>query len=194
MPGITPYRQIRYPLAGEVGNAVALQNMATDIDTVLGASFTAAGWAAKRPSASFAATTFSLAKLTTTAFSLTVNWDNGGNVPGLINAPFWNAGQPTRVVAPVTGLYMVQGTVNVTNWPAHNALNWVMASVARNGVAGSARTSKRSDRLIYPVAAFQQMWVLNATDYLQLSARWDGAPAGPLNVTGQLSIHLMALP
>jgi len=110
MPGLTPYRKIRYPLVGEVVDAAAVQNMAADMNTVLTASALAANRSTHRSSVRAVYTgspTIVKNTLTVVTFG-TPLWDNGALGPG--GAAYWAAGSPTRFTAPATGLYCATGS------------------------------------------------------------------------------------
>lgn len=197
MPGLTPYRQIRFPLAGETVDAAAIQNLATDIDTVLTATRTASQYARTRSSASLFNGAVSVAKNTLTTVSwvaANLDWDGGTSGPGA--AAYWSAGSPTRLTAPITGLYLVSGYALLNTGGSHSVTNWIRTTVTKNGGADFQR-SQRNDRVSTvngPPNAYTYCWNLAAGDFVTLGVHWNGAPAGPLNVAVRFSIALIALP
>lgn len=187
MPGQTPYRSIRYPLATEVADPAAMQLLAADIDAALQYVQQVLTWSQTRSYAIGSAAP-NLAKTTTANFNLTVNTDRGTQGPG--GAPYWAAGLPTRLTAPATGLYMAWGTFTNGTLPSAGT-SVVRAQIQKNGA--NPVTSSQGGRNGPPIASLIQMWQLNAGEYLQFGGWWNGTPAGPLVMDVTWGIAMIAV-
>lgn len=193
MPGRTPYRGIRYPLWGETVNAVDIQNMATDMNTALTTTLTKAQQSRSRSGVhTFASSGQTVAKATDTYANLAVpDWDTGLKGPGA--AAYWASGTPSRLTAPVTGLYLfVCGAapfIGVTTAP-----QGVKALVRLNGTTLVVSDSATNTTGVgVPQATAVGIQKLNAGDYLEFGVRWSAPPAGPVNYNLDAALALMAL-
>jgi len=197
----TPYERIRYPWASDVVSAADVQSMANDIDQALVATqklatdFSRFASVVARRNAAV-----SLVKntLTTITFdSITLN--NGAN-SALANAPWWAAGNPTRLTAPTACLVLASAFGGVNLGSALGANGVIQVAVGLNGATTWQQGHKFSP--ISTVAgqvwgSALTMWPLNAGDYLELKLYWNGTPAGPFNtdtvIPPQLSLSMVGL-
>lgn len=197
----TPYVRIRYPWTTDPVSVLDVQAMAGDIDAGLvatakmGSDFSKfASFTAVRNAAQ------SITKGALTAISLdTIRVNNGANSP-LANAPWWVAGQPTRLTAPVGCIVLVQATAGYNIASAFGTQGVIQTTVGLNGGGAWLQGTKFNPVSTYTGqvwASCLSMWKLNTGDYLELKTYWSGTPAGPINTdTGQppqISLAMVAL-
>jgi hypothetical protein len=144
-----------------------------------------------------------ITKATTTAITFdTVQLNNGANSP-LSNAPWWSAGAPTRLTAPVSCVVLASGLCGYNLSGALGVNGVVQVLVALNGAVGGSGV-QGTKWAPNPVTANQErttflsMWKLVAGDFLELKTLWTGTPAGPMPTDTvyppTLSLMMVALP
>lgn len=197
----TPYLRLRYPFTSDVVNAADVQALGNDIDSALAGTAKMAAEFSKFASVTLTRNAAqSIAKATLTAISFdTVKINNGGSSP-FANAPWWAAGSPTRVTAPVNCVVMVSATSGLNYGSALGVNGAIQTTIGLNGGVSSVQGAKFNP---ISTATGQQyvtalsMWKLNAGDFLELKVFWTGTPAGPFNTdTGAppvLSLMMVAM-
>lgn len=192
MPGFTPFRKIPFPLAGETISAADIRAMGAAMDTSLMTSQQLSALAQSRSSLS---STFgsSVVKNTDTYMALNSasGWDTGAHGPGA--TALWASGNPTRVTAPVTGLYLVGADVSASGWGSVNVTQFLRLILRKQGttVVGGDQVAARGSQ--YPSPALKSLVVLTAGQYVEIGCRWGGPDAGPLSCSGDLYVALMAV-
>lgn len=193
MPGLTPYRQIRYPLVGETVDAAAVQNMATDMNTALTTTNTLMGLSRHRSIVTASSTGFNPAKGVDAYATLSApSIDNGAAGPGA--AAYWSGGNPTRLTAPITGLYYVHLSGSVSFVSTITPAEYVRLLVRRGGttVVASDQIAGRTGGFA-PDPNLNNVIMLTAGQYLEFGVRWGGTEAGPLATSLAPQMALMAV-
>jgi hypothetical protein len=197
----TPYEKLRYPSAADTVRVADVQSLANDIDSGLVGTAKLASEYSRFASVTLTRNAAqSITKATLTAISFdTMKINNGANSP-LANAPWWAAGSPTRLTAPVPCVAMVAATSGFLFGSALGANGIIQTTVGLNGGTAWVQGSKFN-----PIAAATgqfytsglSMWKLNAGDFLELKVFWSGTPAGPFNTDvgapPALSLMMVAL-
>ena len=196
----TPYLRLRYPWASDVVSAADVQSMASDIDSALVTTAKQANDFSRFASVVARRTAAqSLTKATLTAISFdSVPLNNGANSP-LANSPWWSAGAPTRLTAPVACVVFASGSGGVNLGSALGANGIIEVTTRLNGT-----TTRQGSKWNPPTALTGQvwtsglaMWELSAGDYIELMMYWTGTPAGPFNTDTvappTLSLMMVAL-
>ena len=198
----TPNLRLRYPFASDVVSVTDVQSMANDIDQALVATASLASDFSRFASVTaYRAAAQSITKATLTTITLdTVPLNNGANSP-LANSPWWAAGQPTRLTAPVACMVIACATGGINAGSALGVNGCVELAIGLNGATAWQQGNKLNP--ISTVAgqhwtSAMSGWKLNAGDYLELKIFWTGTPAGPFNtdtvIPPTISLMMMSLP
>lgn len=100
------------------------------------------------------------------------------------NSTSWVVGSPTRLTAPVTGVYAITGHVHFASSAAGNFRSLNIRYNGSNRIAGHDRAPTTTANRYQSVAA---IYKLNATDYVELCYHQDSGGALNLEVTEQAS-------
>lgn len=96
----------------------------------------------------------------------------------------WDVSDPTKLIAPQAGLYLITGTVH---WASSASGNYRSLAIQHNGsayVAGNARTPTTASVRYLSVTA---LWHMATNDYVQLVAQQDAGSAQNLEVVSSAS-------
>lgn len=200
----TPYLRMRYPWTDDVVSAADVGSMASDMDQALVQTATLAANFSRFSSVTVQrAATQSIAKGTLTAISFdTLVLDNGTDSP-LANGPWFAAGAPTRLTAPVDCVVLAHGMLGMNLGSALGVNGAVQVTVALNGASTQPGVQGTKWNPISTVTGQQwasalTMWKLVKGDFLELKAYWTGTPAGPFNTDSAIpptfSLMMVALP
>lgn len=190
MPGLTPYRKIPYPLAGEVISDATIKSMANTMTSALLTTQQTAVFSQSKSSIS-GVVGANVAKATDTYPSLAVNWDTGKSGPG--GAAFWSSANPTRLTAPVAGLYVYGADASCSFTAGCSVAQWVKALVRKGGATVVGQDMQACRGGTYPIAAIKGAVFLTAGQYVEFGVRWSGTEAGPLSCTVNVYMALMAV-
>lgn len=197
----TPYLRMRYPWTDDVVDAADVQSMASDIDQGLVATATLAANFSRFASVVVTrAAAQSIAKATLPAISFdTVQLNNGANSP-LANGPWFSAGAPTRLTAPVPCVVLACGVLGINFGTALGVNGCLQVAVGLNGATAApgvqgSKWNPTSATTGQQWASALTMWRLAAGDFLELRPFWTGTPAGPFNTDTVLppSLSLMMI-
>lgn len=194
MPGLTPYRQIPYPLIGETISDAAILSMASRMDAVLTTARQNSLFARSRSSLAAAWSAVSVAKGTATypSISLANGWDTGASGPGA--TAFWASGNPSRITAPTTGFYLIAGEMSVSFSDAISATpQYVRGLIRKQGTTVVGWDQQRAVGSSYPDIVVKNLVQLNAGQYVEVGVQWSGSEAGPLNTFANVYAALMVV-
>ena len=194
MPGLTPYRKIPFPLIGEVISDATIKSMASTMDSVLATS-QSLSTLSRHKSSFYGVLGGSVVKNTDTyTISQVINWDTGASGPG--GTPFWAVGNPTRITAPVSGLYLYSCSPSTSFNDPPSATQYTRALMRVNGttVRGWDQCAGRiSGVSAYGTPQLKGMIPLTAGQYIEFGLRWNSAEAGPLSMQADCYVALMAV-
>lgn len=200
---VTPYRRLRYPCVDSVVDVNDLAKMVNDIDAALLSDDKARTDALRMPGASvYTFSTTSLTKNINTTLSFdTVNYNNGAS-GGFGTANWWAASpSPTRMTAPYACLVLAYGyaPLNITSSLGTNGFytlgiykngSVVAPNFVTNKIQGPAAGTGLARNSVFGMMA------LNAGDYLELRALWNGTPAGPMStdIPSSFGVQMLGVP